>query len=101
MITPDGYIVTAAHVVEAEKTELQTQFARTTLSGMNTRFVKSLADSDTPFTADQLDRLSAAMTTWLAKNVAVSDVTMKVSAQVGVGASKTPQGAPGHRRRRG
>ncbi|MBK8076529.1 MAG: trypsin-like peptidase domain-containing protein [Kineosporiaceae bacterium] len=94
VITPDGYIVTAAHVVEAEKTELQTQFARTTLSGMNTRFVKSLADSDTPFTADQLDRLSAAMTTWLAKNVAVSDVTMKVSAQVGVGASKTPQEHP-------
>lgn len=94
VITPDGYIVTAAHVVEAEKSELQTQFARTTLSGMNARFIKSLADSSTPFTTDQLDRLSKAMTTWLAKNVAVSDVTMKVSAQVGVGAAKTPQEHP-------
>ncbi len=96
VISPDGYIVTAAHVVEGDPEEMKKEFALSTLSGLNSRFVSGLASGNTKFTPDQLKRLSAAMTTWLATYLTVGDLETRVTAQIGVavGGSKTRKEHP-------
>jgi serine protease Do len=97
VVTPDGYIVTAAHVVKADPAEIKKQFAASTLSEITKAVVAGLATGDTKFSADQVKRLSDALTIWFAKYLTVTDLKSAVTAQLGVavaGFKKSQKGRP-------
>ena len=96
VVTPDGYIVTAAHVVKADPDEIKKEFAASTLNDLTTAAVSALDDQKT-FTADQSKRLGAAFVTWFAKYLTVNDLKSAVTAQLGVavaGFKKSQKGRP-------
>ncbi|MEZ5191759.1 MAG: hypothetical protein R2734_04085 [Nocardioides sp.] len=45
MITPDGYLVTAAHVVDTPDAQLRRQFALNSLDKLGRQFVRGLQNS--------------------------------------------------------
>jgi serine protease Do len=97
--TPDGYIVTAAHVVKADPDEIKAQFAATALDKLTKESLKGLVSGDSAgkYTNDQLVRLSKAITTWYERYLTVSGVKTSVSVQVGVataGYKKSQRGQP-------
>ncbi|MFN8192607.1 MAG: trypsin-like peptidase domain-containing protein [Nocardioidaceae bacterium] len=85
VITPDGYIVTAAHVVEADPAELAPEFAAKTLTKVSNAFVKGLSSGTTSFNRGQVNRLANAVTKWFAGHMSVSDLRTDVAALVAQG----------------
>ncbi len=97
--TPDGYIVTAAHVVKADPEEIKQEFAVSTLKGLASATAKDLSKGTESFafTTDQVERLTEAFTKWFARYLTVSNVKTEVSVQVGVataGYKKSQRGEP-------
>jgi S1-C subfamily serine protease len=85
VITPDGYIVTAAHVVETPNTQLRQEFAVNSLSKLGQQFVRGLENSGTTFTRDQVDRLTDAILGWLAAHLRVDALNVAVAANLALG----------------
>ena len=85
VITPDGYIVTAAHVVEADPQELAPEFAAKTLTKVSNAFVRGLSSGTTSFNRSQVNRLGRAVTKWFAGHMSVSDLRTDVAALVAQG----------------
>lgn len=84
-ITPDGYMITAAHVVESPKAQLRQEFAVATLDKLGRQFVRGLQNSGTTLTPDQVNRLTDAVLGWLGAQMAVDRLNVSVSAQLALG----------------
>ncbi len=96
VVSPDGYLVTAAHVVAPSPDELRTEFAVSGLESFTEEDIATLAD-DVAYTPDQLEKLTAATQEWYARYLKVGKVKTVVSAQVGVsvvGVDKSTKGRP-------
>jgi serine protease Do len=97
VVTPDGYIVTAAHVVQADPAQIKKEFAAAALADITRLAVQGLANSTAKFTDDQIKRLSASITTWMARYLTVGGLKSAVTAQLGVavaGSKKSEKGRP-------
>lgn len=84
-ITPDGYLITAAHVVDTPNRQLRREFASQSLSKLGRQFVRGLQNSETSFTPDQVDRLTDAILGWLAKRIRVDRLRVSVTANLALG----------------
>ncbi|MEZ5093255.1 trypsin-like peptidase domain-containing protein [Nocardioides sp.] len=84
-ITPDGYMITAAHVVRTARPELRRAFAVNRLNKLGQQFVRGLQNSGTRFTPDQVERLRKAILGWLAAHLSVTNLNVKVAAELAVG----------------
>jgi serine protease Do len=85
VITPDGYLVTAAHVVETPDAQLRQEFANLSLDKLGRQFVRGLQNSGTSFTADQVDRLTNAILGWFAVRMSVDGLKVSVAANLALG----------------
>jgi S1-C subfamily serine protease len=98
VVTPDGYIVTAAHVVNPNPDEIKKAFVDSALNDFVTADAKSLTqDSTVKFTPDQVKKLTDAAATFDAHYLTMGAVTKAVSAQIGVGVAgfkKVDKGKP-------
>ena len=94
VINPEGYMVTAAHVVNADPAELKQQFA---LSGLQSFTKQAIADLGSGYTPEEIEKLGGALQKWFAKYLTVGAISKVVSAQLGVavaGFQKTTKGKP-------
>jgi serine protease Do len=96
VVTPDGYMVTAAHVVQADPAQIKRECAATALSDITKLVVQGLADSTASFTDDQIKRLSSSITTWMAKHLTVTGLKSAVTAQLGVAVAGFKKSEKGH-----
>ena len=98
VITPDGYIITAAHVVSADDNELVQAFAETALQQFVAQDIKDLQSGQgSNFSSGQVQKLSKAIEAWDAKYLRLGDVQQQLSAQIGVavpGFGKGQKGKP-------
>jgi serine protease Do len=85
VITPDGYVVTAAHVVQADDVELRQELANKVLADAGKAFVKELNAGAATFTQDQQARLSDAVLGWFAANISIDDLRTDVAVLVSEG----------------
>ncbi len=85
VISPDGYMITAAHVVEADRVELRQQFATQSLTKLSKEAVDELTAGDNNFTPDQVQRLTDMILGWAARNLTVSRLRIGVDALVTTG----------------
>jgi hypothetical protein len=96
VVTPDGYMVTAAHLVTADPQKIKGEFATARLTGITELAVAQLQSQST-FSDAQVARLRTALTTYAEKYVTVTGLTSTVSAQTGkavAGFKKSPRGRP-------
>lgn len=96
VVNPDGYLVTAAHVVDPGTEELTYEFARSGLVDIVQQEI-DIAASDGTFSQQNLDDWAEAMFTWYAHYATIGDIQTAVTAQVGVavaGIDKTLRGQP-------
>jgi len=94
VINPEGYMVTAAHVVSADPDELKQQFA---VSGLQSFTKQAIADLGSGYSDDEIQKLGTALQKWFAKYLTVGSITKVVSAQLGAavaGFQKTTKGKP-------
>ncbi|MFN0282765.1 MAG: trypsin-like peptidase domain-containing protein, partial [Kineosporiaceae bacterium] len=101
VVTPDGYMVTAAHVVTPDADELKAQFAATALDKFAKEdaesFAASAAVNNTPFSGKQIGQLTKAADVYNARYLKVGKIDKAVSAQIGVavaGFGKGRRGTP-------
>ncbi len=85
VITPNGYLITAAHVVNTPTEELRQEFAANSLAKFGRQFVRGLEGSGTQLTGDQVDRLTNAILGWLADRMSVEDLDVTVAANLALG----------------
>lgn len=85
VITPNGYIVTAAHVVATPEPQLRVEFANQSLTKLGRTFVNGLSRSGASFTPDQVDRLTRVVLDWFAARMRVDDLSVSVSANLALG----------------
>ncbi len=85
VITPDGYMITAAHVVHTPDAQLRREFAVNSLNKLGQQFVRGLQQSGTKLTNDQVDRLRTAILGWLAAHMSVNRLRVSVSAELALG----------------
>ncbi|SEC21116.1 Trypsin-like peptidase domain-containing protein [Nocardioides exalbidus] len=85
VITPDGYLVTAAHVVDTSDAQLRQEFASSALNRLGRQFVRGLQNSGTQLTPDQVSRLTDAVLGWLAAHMSVGRLDVSVSADLALG----------------
>jgi serine protease Do len=85
VITPDGYMITAAHVVDTPDAQLRQEFAVNSLSKLGQQFIRGVQNSGTAFTRDQTDRLTDAILGWLAGHMSVTQLKVSVSANIALG----------------
>ncbi|WP_233149753.1 S1C family serine protease, partial [Kineosporia sp. A_224] len=99
VVTPDGYVVTAAHVVSPDAAELRAEFAATGLDEFNTRAAQDLAVSNqtnqVKFTASEIRQLTKAVAVFNAKYLKVGKITKSVSAEIGVAVAGFGKGRKG------
>ena len=96
VVNPDGYLVTAAHVVDPGTEELTYEFARSGLVDIVQQEI-DIAASEGTFSQQNLDDWADAMFTWYAHYATIGDIQTSVTAQVGVavaGIDKTMRGQP-------
>lgn len=84
-ITPDGYMITAAHVVDTPDAQLRQEFAASSLSRLGQQFIRGLRRSGTALTNDQVSRLTDTIMGWLAGHMAVTGLRVSVAAQLAIG----------------
>jgi serine protease Do len=98
VVTPDGYMVTAAHVVNPDPAEIKQAFAESALNDFVTQDAQSLQQgSGAQFTPDQIKKLTDAAAAFDAHYLSLGPVTKSVSAQIGVGVAgfkKMDKGKP-------
>ena len=97
VVTPDGYMVTAAHVVDTSEADLVQAFAQTAIDTFIQEDVKDLQSGGTPFTDEQVAKLVKAIRGWDAKYLTLDNVKQQLSAQIGVavpGFGKNQKGVP-------
>ena len=97
VITPDGYIITAAHVVKTDPKEHKDQFATLALADFSKGLVAGMASGETKLTDSQQKKLSAALMKYAEKYLQVTDLKSTVTAQIGVavaGFKKAQKGRP-------
>jgi serine protease Do len=98
VVTPDGYIVTAAHVVSPDEAELKQQFAQSGLEEFVKEDAQAFASTTgTKFTGSQLAKLTDASAAFNAHYLKVGKISKAVSAQLGVavaGFDKAREGKP-------
>ncbi len=97
VINPEGYMVTAAHVVQPDAAELRTAFARSGLDTFTREDIASLEGDGISYTPEQVERLTEATQRWYARYLKVGKVSSTVSAQIGVtdiGTDKETSGRP-------
>ncbi|HEX2806956.1 MAG TPA: serine protease, partial [Kineosporiaceae bacterium] len=81
----------------ADPNQIKREFAATALADLTKLVVQGLANSTAKFTDDQIKRLSASITTWMARYLTVSGLKSAVTAQLGVavaGFKKSEKGRP-------
>ena len=85
VITPDGYIVTADHVVDPAQTELKQNFAKYGLAKFSQQAAQTIAQgaSNNGFTSSQVATLTDAVNHFLAANLSISNIKSSVTAQLG------------------
>ncbi len=84
-VTPDGYLVTNAHVVYADEDELKLQFAKNVLSELIEQDVKDFKDEVGGAVSDELTaRLVEAATRWYVRYLEMSDLDKLYLALPGV-----------------
>jgi serine protease Do len=98
VVTPDGYIVTAAHVVNPDPAQIKQAFVDSALNDFVSADARSLQqDSGVRFTPDQLKKLTEAAATFDAHYLRMGTVGKSVSAQIGMavaGFKKVDKGRP-------
>src|SRR4051794_22087760 len=97
VVTPDGYMVTAAHVVNPGQDELKSQFAGGALDEFNKEDAQEIASTNDSLSGDQLTKLVEAGAKFNAHYLQISDIKTSVSAQLGVavaGLGKAQKGQP-------
>lgn len=100
VVTPDGYVVTAAHVVAPDAAELKQQFAATGLAEFNRRAAEDIARSNSGangfvYTSKEIGQLTKALGVFNAKYLKVGKISKKVSAQLGVAVAGFGKGVKG------
>jgi|GEM_PF-705300 len=87
VVTPDGYIVTADHVVDPNQDDLKQAFAQNALSNFDKQaangIVQGLQSSGLNPTDSQIAKFEDAASQFFAHNLAISDLTSSVTAQLG------------------
>ncbi|WP_143447833.1 serine protease [Kineosporia sp. R_H_3] len=98
VVTPDGYMVTAAHVVDTPQDELVRAFAASALDTFVEQDVKELqSGGGMQFTDKQVAKLAKGIEAWDAKYLELGGVQQQLSAQIGValpGFGKGQKGVP-------
>ncbi|WP_233150077.1 serine protease [Kineosporia sp. A_224] len=98
VVTPDGYMVTAAHVVDTPQDELVQAFAASALDTFVEQDVKELqSGGGMKFTDKQVAKLAKGIEAWDAKYLELGGVQQQLSAQIGValpGFGKGQKGVP-------
>ncbi|MBI4941499.1 MAG: trypsin-like peptidase domain-containing protein [Actinobacteria bacterium] len=98
VVTPDGYMVTAAHVVDTPQDELVQAFAASALDTFVEQDVKELqSGGGMQFTDKQVAKLAKGIEAWDAKYLELGGVQQQLSAQIGValpGFGKGQKGVP-------
>ena len=97
VVTPDGYIVTAAHVVNPGQDELKSQFAGGALDEFNKEDAQEIAATNDSLSGDQLAKLVEAGAKFNAHYLKISDIKTSVSAQLGVAVAGLGKGQKGQR----
>ena len=95
VVSPDGYMVTAAHVVNPGNDELKAQFARGALSEFNKEDAQEIASTNDSLTGDQLNKLVEAGAKFNAHYLQISEIKTSVSAQLGVAVAGLGKGQKG------
>ena len=100
VVTPDGYVVTAAHVVAPDAAELKQEFAATGLAEFNRRAAEDIARSNSGangfvYTNKEIGQLTKALGVFNAKYLKVGKISKKVSAQLGVAVAGFGKGVKG------
>ena len=96
VVTHDGYMVTAAHVVSPDPDEIKKAFSTQALTTFTKDAIAELEKGEGHFTADQATALGGALTTWAAKYLTVSNLKSTVSAQLGVAVAGFKKSQKGH-----
>jgi len=84
VVTPDGYMVTAAHVVAPADAELKDAFAKDALDSFNKQDAQEMLTDPGNFSTDQLVKVADASAKFNAHYLKISNVKREVSAQLGV-----------------
>jgi serine protease Do len=99
VVNPDGYVVTAAHVISPDPEDLKQEFALTALKQFAEQDARAFteADSGVRFSSSQVQQLTKAASVYSARYLKLGNITKAVSAQIGVavaGFSKSREGRP-------
>ena len=97
VVTPDGYMVTAAHVVASSDDELKGEFAKSTLAEFNKEDAREIASTNESLNNDQLNKLVEASAKFNANYLRISDIKKDVSAQLGVAVAGLGKGQKGQK----
>jgi len=94
-VTPDGYLVTNAHLAAPSEAELKVELAKGVLKQIQNADISSIVNNagTDVFTAAQLKVLAKAVASLDEKSMKVSDVVKKFSVAVGVGIPGLSTGA--------
>jgi serine protease Do len=85
VVTPNGYVVTAAHVVSSDRQELKQAFADSTLADLTDDFVQGLTSSGSQFTPKQVQRLTESVLGWLALGMRVDNLEKEAKVHLAEG----------------
>ena len=97
IVTPDGYVVTAAHVTSPDPAEIREQFAEFGLQQEARKVAASNRELFDQLTNDQAKEFTEAILGWQAKRMSLADEQVTRFAQLGVavaGFDKTAKGVP-------
>jgi S1-C subfamily serine protease len=97
IVTPDGYVVTAAHVTSPDPAEVREQFAEFGLQQEARKVAASNRALFDQLTSDQAKEFTEAILGWQAKRMSLTDQQVTRFAQLGVavaGFDKTAKGVP-------
>ncbi|MHB8289669.1 MAG: trypsin-like peptidase domain-containing protein [Acidimicrobiales bacterium] len=87
VVTPDGYMVTADHVVDPAQADIKNAFAKHALSVLDQKAAagisQGLASSGLTPTSSQIAKLTDAVSVFFADNLSVTNLTSSVTAQLG------------------
>ncbi|MGL5810835.1 MAG: trypsin-like peptidase domain-containing protein [Nocardioides sp.] len=86
VVTPDGYMITAAHVVDTPVDELRVAFASNFLNKVAKDFARGLqSGGGAAFTPEQVDKLTNSVLGWMSARLAVQDLDVSVEANLALG----------------
>jgi serine protease Do len=97
IVTPDGYVVTAAHVTSPDPAEVREQFAEFGLQQEARKVAAANRALFDQLTSDQAKEFTEAILGWQAKRMSLTDQQITRFAQLGVavaGFDKTAKGVP-------